>query len=208
MSAVGLIVLAAGASTRMGMPKQLLQLGERNLIGHVVQVAITSVCNPIIVVLGASSDRIKPEIEPLDARVVENPHWAEGMSTSIRRGIEAVNGINPEVEAVVLMLCDQPFVSTQAIDRLVAAYRATGKPIIASEYSEVLGVPALFSRAFFSELSALSGDVGARQVIKQHTQAIFRVPFPEGAIDLDTPKDYEAFQASRNLNGALTPLNS
>ena len=82
MSAVGLIVLAAGASTRMGMPKQLLQFGERSLISHVVEVAITSVCNPIIVVLGASSDRIKPEVEPLDARVVENPHWAEGMSTS------------------------------------------------------------------------------------------------------------------------------
>lgn len=195
MSAVGLIVLAAGASTRMGMPKQLLQFGERSLISHVVEVAIASVCNPIIVVLGASGDRIKPEVEPLDARVVENPYWAEGMSTSIRTGIETLNAINPEVEAVLLMLCDQPFVSTQIIDQLVTAYRATGKPIIASEYAEISGVPALFSRALFSELSALSGDVGARQVIKQHAQAVFAVPFPEGVIDLDTPKDYEAFQA-------------
>lgn len=195
MSAVGLIVLAAGASTRMGMPKQLLQFGERSLIGHVVEVAMASVCNPIIVVLGASSDCLKPQVEPLDVRIVENPHWAEGMSTSIRAGIEVLYAINPEVEAVVLMLCDQPFVSTQIVDRLVAVYQATGKLIIASEYAEILGVPALFSRALFSELRALSGDVGARQVIKQHAQAVFAVPFPEGAIDLDTPKDYEAFQA-------------
>jgi molybdenum cofactor cytidylyltransferase len=195
MSVVASIVLAGGASTRMGMPKQLLQFGERSLIGHVVEVAIASVCNPIIVVLGASSDRIKPEVERLDVRVVENPHWAEGMSTSIRTGIKTLKALNPEVEAVVLMLCDQPFVSTQIIDRLVASYRATGKPIIASEYAEISGVPALFSRALFSELTALSDDVGARQVIKQHAQAVFGVPFPEGAIDLDTPKDYEAFQA-------------
>jgi len=195
MSVVALIVLAAGASTRMGMPKQLLQFGERSLIGHVVEVAIASVCNPIIVVLGASSDRIKPEVERLDVRVVENPHWAEGMSTSIRTGIKTLKAINPEVEAVVLMVCDQPFVSTQIIDRLVASYRATGKPIIASEYAEISGVPALFSRALFSELTALSDDVGARQVIKQHAQAVFGVPFSEGAINLDTPKDYEAFQA-------------
>ena len=195
MSAVGLIVLAAGASTRMGMPKQLLQFGERSLIGHVVKVAIASVCNPIIVVLGASGDRIKSEVEWLDVRVVENPNWVEGMSTSIRTGIKTLKAINPEVEAVVLMLCDQPFVSTQIIDQLVAAYRTTGKPIIASEYAEISGVPALFSRALFSELTALSDDVGARQVIKQHAEAVFRVPFPEGVIDLDTPKDYEAFQA-------------
>lgn len=195
MSVVASIVLAGGASTRMGMPKQLLQFGERSLIGHVVEVAIASVCNLIIVVLGASSDRIKPEVERLDVRVVENPHWAEGMSTSIRTGIKTLKAINPEVEAVVLMLCDQPFVSTQIIDRLVASYRATGKSIIASEYAEISGVPALFSRALFSELTALSDDVGAKQVIKQHAQAVFGVPFPEGAIDIDTPKDYEAFQA-------------
>lgn len=194
MPAVGLILLAAGASTRMGVPKQLLQFGERSLISHGIEVAIASVCNPIIVVLGASSDRIKPEVELFDVQVVENPCWAEGMSSSIRTGIKALNAINPAVEAVVLMLCDQPFVTTQVIDLLVAVYQDTGEPITASEYAGILGVPALFSHVLFSELSALRGDAGARQVIKQHAQAVIGVPFPEGEIDLDTPQDYEALQ--------------
>ncbi|WP_414562218.1 MULTISPECIES: nucleotidyltransferase family protein [unclassified Anabaena] len=193
MSGVGLIILAAGASTRMGTPKQLLKYGQQTLIYHVVEVAIASVCYPVIVVIGADAERIKQEIEPLQVHTVENPLWGEGMSTSIRVGMETLNAINPEAEAVVLMLCDQPFVFPQLINQLVEIHQTTLKLIVASEYADIIGVPALFNRVLFSELITLSGITGARQIIKKYTQEVISIPFSQGLIDLDTPKDYEQF---------------
>ena len=193
-STVGLIILAAGASTRMGTPKQLLAYRGCTLIRHIIEVAIASYCQPIAVVLGANAERIKPEISQLPIQIVENQQWEEGMSTSIRVGLEALLAMNPNLDAVAIALCDQPFVSSQMLDRIVEAYRFTGKPIIACEYSGTLGVPVLFSRALFSELMALKSTEGAKKLIKKHIHQVFSVPFPEGAIDIDTPKDYEQLQ--------------
>ncbi|WP_460207203.1 nucleotidyltransferase family protein, partial [Scytonema sp. NUACC21] len=139
MPDIGLMLLAAGASTRMGTPKQLLQYQGKSLISHMVRQAIASGCNPIIVVLGAYADRIRPEVEMLNTPIIENQNWSIGMSTSIRCGIEALNEMNPNVEGVVLMLCDQPLVSTQIINQLLATYKTTGQQIIASEYAGVQG---------------------------------------------------------------------
>src|ERR687885_2161258 len=194
-STVGLIILAAGASTRMGSPKQLLPYQGRSFIRHITEVAIASLCQPIAVVLGAHAERIKPEISQLPIQIVENQQWAEGMSSSIRVGLEALLAVNQNLEAVVIALCDQPFVSAQTLAQIVESYRFTGKPIIASEYAGTLGVPVLFSRALFSELMTLNSTEGAKQLIKKHIHEVFSVPFPEGAIDIDTPKDYEQFQA-------------
>ncbi len=193
-SSVGLIVLAAGASTRMGTPKQLLLYQGRSFVRHIAEVAIASVCHPVAVVLGAHAQRIKPEISQLPVQVVENQQWAEGMSSSLRVGIEALNAMNPNLEAVAIALCDQPFVSSQTFNRIVEAYRCTGKPIIASEYAGTLGVPALFSPTLFSELMALKHTEGAKQIIIKHIHEVFSVPFAEGSIDIDTPKDYEQFK--------------
>ncbi|HEY9632945.1 MAG TPA: nucleotidyltransferase family protein [Coleofasciculaceae cyanobacterium] len=195
--AVGLIILAAGASTRMGTPKQLLPYRGYSLVRHIVEVATTSVCQPIVVVLGANAERIKPEVSQLPVQIVENQQWAEGMSASIRVGLEALLAVNQNLEAVAIALCDQPFVSSQTLDRIVEAFHFTGKPIIASEYAETLGVPALFSRILFSELMALKSNEGAKQLIKRHIDEVFSIPFPDGAIDIDTPKDYEQLQTYR-----------
>jgi molybdenum cofactor cytidylyltransferase len=193
-STVGLIILAAGASTRMGTPKQLLPYRERSFIRYITEVAIASACQPIAVVLGANVERIKPEISQLPVQIVENQQWAEGMSTSIRVGLEALLAMNPNLDAVAIALCDQPFVSFPILDRIVEAYHLTGKPIIASEYSGTLGVPALFNRTLFSELMTLKSTEGAKKLIKKHIHQVFSVPFAEGAIDIDTPKDYEQLQ--------------
>jgi molybdenum cofactor cytidylyltransferase len=195
MSDVGLIILAAGASVRMGTPKQLLRYREQSLIGHVVQVANASVCQPIIVVLGAYSERIKPEINSEQVHIVENPFLAEGISSSIRVGIEALNVIKKEAKAVVLMVCDQPFISPQLINQLVEVHETTLKPIVASQYANTLGVPALFNRSLFAKLTTLSGTDGARQVIKKYLGEVLAIPFPEGVFDLDTPDDYEQLYA-------------
>ena len=193
-SSVGLIILAAGASTRMGTPKQLLLYQERSFVRHIAEVAIASVCQPIAVVLGANAKRIKPEITHLPVHVVENQQWAEGMSSSLRVGLKALLTVTHNLEAVAIALCYQPFVSSPMLDQIVEAYHFTGKAIIASEYAGTLGVPALFSHTLFSELLALKNTEGAKQIIKKHIQEVFSVPFPEGAIDIDTPKDYEQFQ--------------
>jgi molybdenum cofactor cytidylyltransferase len=188
---VGLIILAAGASTRMGTPKQLLTYRGCTLIRHMAEVAIASVCQPIAIVLGANGERIKPEISQFPLQIVENQQWQEGMSSSIQVGLEALLAVNQHLDAVAIALCDQPFVSPQTLNQLVEAYHLTGKPIIASEYAGTFGVPALFSRTLFSELMNLKNTEGAKQLIKRHIHEVFSIPFPDGAIDIDTPKDYE-----------------
>ncbi|MBD2124818.1 nucleotidyltransferase family protein [Microcoleus sp. ZQ-A2] len=191
---VGLIILAAGASTRMGTPKQLLTYRGCSLIRHMAEVAIASVCQPIAIVLGANGERIKPEISQLPLQIVENQQWQEGMSSSIQVGLEALLAVNQHLDAVAIALCDQPFVSSQTLNQLVEAYHITGKPIIASEYAGTFGVPALFSRTLFAELMNLKNTEGAKKLIKRHIHEVFSIPFPDGTIDIDTPNDYEQLQ--------------
>ena len=178
----------------MGTPKQLLTYRGCTLIRHMAEVAIASVCQPIVVVLGANAERIKPEISQLPIPIVENQQWEEGMSASIRVGLAALLAVNKNLDAVAIALCDQPFVSPQTLNQLVEAYYLTGKPIITSEYAGTLGVPALFNRTLFSELMALKSTEGAKQLIKRHIHEISSIPFPDGTIDIDTPNDYEQLQ--------------
>ncbi|MBV8887912.1 MAG: nucleotidyltransferase family protein [Chroococcidiopsidaceae cyanobacterium CP_BM_RX_35] len=200
MSTIGLVILAAGASRRMGTPKQLLHYQGHSLLRHSAKEAVTSECQPIVVVLGAYAGQIQPEISQLPVQVVENLQWALGMSASIRAGIKALDALSQNLEAVVIVLCDQPFVSADIINQLVRAYYSTRKPIIASEYAGTLGVPALFNKSLFSELAALRGSEGARQVIKKHLQQVLGISFPAGAIDIDTPNDYQFLQILALLN--------
>ncbi|HEY9695518.1 MAG TPA: nucleotidyltransferase family protein [Oculatellaceae cyanobacterium] len=191
MSDIGLVILAAGASTRMGTPKQLLPYRGQTLIEYIVEQAIASICDPIIVVLGANAEHIQPKLTSFNIQTIKNCSFAEGMSNSIRTGIEVLTAENSYLKGVVLMVCDQPFVSTQLINQLVENYRKDNSLIVASEYNGVLGVPCLFERTLFSHLMALSGDAGARKLIKGFAQDTIGVPAPEVAFDLDTPADYE-----------------
>lgn len=192
-SAIGVVILAAGASTRLGTPKQLLQHRGRSLLRHTAEVAIASGCRPIVVVLGAQVEQLEAEVQQLPVYVVENNHWAKGMSSSIQTGMMVLQSIHPPVKAVVILLCDQPFVSAALVHQLIEEYHRTGKPIVASEYVDAVGVPALFSHALFPVLMTLQADRGARFVIQNHVQAVARVPFPLGAVDIDTSSDYEQF---------------
>jgi len=191
MSTIGLMILAAGASTRMGTPKQLLPFQGRSLLRHMAKEAIASCCDPVVVVLGSQAERMKLEVDGLALHSVENQQWAEGMGTSIPAGMMALTAINPALDAVVIVLCDQPFVSASLINQLVESYRATQSPIIASAYANTLGVPALFDRSLFTELMRMNANVGAKYLIKQHAEKVFQVSFPKGAIDLDTPAQYQ-----------------
>ncbi|MBK1989948.1 nucleotidyltransferase family protein [Sphaerospermopsis aphanizomenoides BCCUSP55] len=195
-SNIGIIILAAGASTRMGTPKQLLPYQGKSLLSHTIESAIASVCNPVILVLGANAENIRSQISTPTIKIVENPDWHLGMSASIRCGIVSLIDNYPTLDAAVITVCDQPFLAHEIINQLVTAYHTSKKTIIACEYADTLGVPVLFSQIFFSELAGLSEDVGAKKLIKTYSKDVFSIPFPSGAIDIDTPQDYQKLQES------------
>jgi molybdenum cofactor cytidylyltransferase len=179
----------------MKTPKQLLPIGEHRLLRHSAMIAIASKCPLIAVVLGANAAQIRPEIDDLPVRIVENSEWQAGMGTSISAGIESLLELEPALKAAIILLCDQPFVSASLINRLIELYDSTPGSIIASAYSQVLGVPALFSDRHFPELLMLNAKAGAKQLIQQHPDQVSSISFPEGAIDLDTPHEYQTFFA-------------
>jgi molybdenum cofactor cytidylyltransferase len=189
---IGLVILAAGASTRLGRPKQLLPFGGRSLLRRTAEEAVASGCRPVVAVLGACLEPSIRELAGLPVRVVENRAWSEGIAASIRAGIESLEA-GPEgdgLEGVVLAVCDQPHFTADLVRRVVAAYRnGDGGPVAAS-YAGTLGVPALFPRALFPALLSLRGTVGARQVLRAHAETAQAVPFPEGVVDIDTQEDY------------------
>lgn len=186
---VGVVILAAGASSRMGEPKQLLEFDGRSFLRRAATEALRSACRPIVVVVGANAAQVRAEVSGLEVLVVENPWWAAGMSRSLRAGVaELVK--HDGVGAVLVMLCDQPFVTAAVVGDLVAAYRSTGKTIVASEYGGSCGVPALFARTHFAELIALDDAGGAKGMIAAHAAEVTRLSFPKGEVDIDTPEDY------------------
>jgi molybdenum cofactor cytidylyltransferase len=181
----------------MKTPKQLLPIGERSLLRHTVEIAIASQCSSIAVILGAYAEPIRLEIKNLPVQIVENLAWQKGMGTSIRAGITSLLTIEPALKAVIVLLCDQPFISVSLIDQLITVYQSTPCSIVASAYAQVLGVPALFRDQHFPELLKLDSNAGAKQLIQRHLDQVHSVPFPAGAIDLDTPQEYQAFLRDR-----------
>jgi len=187
---VAAILLAAGASTRMGRTKQLLRHGDETLVRWAARTALGSVCTPVLVVLGARSELIRPELDDLPVHLLENRQWAEGMGSSIRCGVRGALALEPDLDATLLLLADQPRVTAQTINRLVERAERTAKPIIASAYSDTLGVPALFTRDTFKELSSLSSEWGAKRLMTGVGDRVEAVPAPEAAWDIDTPENY------------------
>ena len=191
----GLIILAAGASTRMGCAKQDLPYKGKTFLQHAIDTAIASHCSPVIVVLGAHAVVISPESLPAErVAMVDNPHWQEGMSSSIRTGISALQEKAPGATGVILMLCDQPHVTAEHLNGLMLQKLETGKGIVASYYDNTMGVPALFDRSFFPALLALKGEEGAKKLLYQYEDEVTAVPFPEGSVDVDTMEDFRRLE--------------
>ena len=187
---IGIIILAAGASNRLGKPKQLLQFEGETLLKRAVRTALASRCRSVIVVLGAQAENPKREIAEFDVEIVENPNWENGMGTSIQIGLKSLLMIHPDVSGVILTVCDQPFVSANLISQIVESFQTTNAPIVACSYEDTIGVPALFSRQFFPEFMALKADNGAKKIIFEHREKVIEIPFEAGAIDIDTEQDY------------------
>jgi molybdenum cofactor cytidylyltransferase len=190
------VILAAGSSSRLGRPKLLLPLHGEPLIRHTVRRALQSSLDEVIVVVGHEGEAVSAAIADLPVEIVPNPDSALGQSTSVVAGIEAL--AEPHA-AVVFLLGDQPGIDPQAIDALIAAWKASHAPIVAPRYRDTIGNPVLFDRRIFPELRALGGDVGARAIIRKYQAKgeLELVPVDASAPpDVDTEEDYTAMLAS------------
>jgi molybdenum cofactor cytidylyltransferase len=185
----GIIILAAGASTRMGEAKQNLSFKGLTLLQTALKTAINSKTNTVAVVLGANVDAIYPTIGTEPVNIFKNEHWEEGMGTSISYGLNELLKLQPGLSSVLFMLTDQPLVNRDFINKLIDK-AAPGK-IIASSYNDTLGPPVLFDKQFFGEILKMNGNEGAKRIIQKHQKAVIEIPFPFGAFDIDTPEDYD-----------------
>lgn len=187
---IGIILLAAGASRRLGTAKQLLEFQNQTLLRRSAETAL-QISAKVVVTLGAQSEVLQKEIEDLSVSIAENKDWEKGMGGSVEIGLEKLLETNENLRGVIIMVCDQPFVSVELLEKIIAKYAETNALIVACEYENTSGVPALFAAKLFPELLALSASNGAKQLIKKYqTETVF-VAFPEGAFDIDTPDDYE-----------------
>ena len=191
MRAPGLILLAAGGSTRMGRPKQLLPWNGRSLLRHACEVALATSCDPVIVVLGCEAEACALELKDLDVIPAINAQWQKGMGTSVATGITALEKNAPDATGVLLMLVDQPTVTSSLLQSLVTRWSPLEASIVAMKYPEGGGVPALFDRAYFAALRALDADRGARGIISREKSRIALIDPKAELIDLDTPQAYQ-----------------
>jgi len=177
---VGAVILAAGASTRLGEPKQLVRLGEENLLERAVRAAREAACSPIVVVVGAESGRVLAESVLGDATTVINEEWKEGMASSVRWGVEVLRLGDEDLDGVVLMTCDQPAVTARHLVELTRSGAVNG-----SRYAGRNGVPAFFPLRNFQDLMSLQGDAGARALLAEAAS----VELENGELDIDTPAE-------------------
>lgn len=198
MPNTGAVILAAGKSSRLGQPKQLLQFQGQTLVRRVVDAARQAGCSPIVVVIGSDKDKVARELKGTSAIIVENEKWNDGMGTSIRSGVQRLIDIARNPGAIVLLVCDQPHVDSQAIKHLIALGAKTKKAIVASSYAGTIGVPALFDRSCAKELLALDDGSGAKPIIFSNPNRVAEFPFPEGEIDIDIAADNDRLRSSED----------
>ena len=180
---IAALVLAGGESRRMGQPKLLLEHRGRTLLASAVARA-GQVTDQVFAVVGAYADLYKPEAEWAGASVIDNPDWQEGLASSLRAGVTA---LAESVEAVVVILPDQPFVSADHLAALISTHRSSKAPLVFSRYASALGAPALIARPLFPAVQALRGDRGARALIAA-AEMVAEVVLADGR-DVDTPED-------------------
>jgi molybdenum cofactor cytidylyltransferase len=192
---ISAVVLAAGRSTRLGRPKQLLDLGGQPLLSHVLRHAAAANLDEFILVLGYEAERIAKSVGNLGQRDVVNPDFASGQSTSVRAGLAA---LSPDSEAAIFLLGDQPQVGPAIIDAVIDAYHRTGGPIVVPTYDGQRGNPVLFAKSLYPDLARLTGDAGARFIVRAHAAKVVAVPVGDGPPprDVDTEADYTALLAS------------
>lgn len=189
MEKLSILILAAGNSSRLGSPKQLIQFEGKTLIEKITETAL-SISEEVLIVLGGNSEQIFPKLERFEHTIstILNPDWQQGMGTSIRLGVEK---LAHKSELILILLSDQPFISKVLLQNMLQIYANSQNPIVACVYNNTLGAPILFDNSIFPELLKLSGDKGAKSFLHLYDNKISMIDFPEGITDIDTTEDVE-----------------
>jgi molybdenum cofactor cytidylyltransferase len=188
-----IIILAAGSSSRMGQSKQLLEIENTSLLRKSALTALACEVKNIYVVLGANAEAHQTTIADLPIQIVINNEWKNGMGSSLKKGLSAAITVSPTVAGIIILVCDQPMLTSQHLNNILEKYAAGEKGIVASNYNGTTGVPAFFSNTFFGKLNALDEQHGAKKIIEKYPEAVQAVDFPGGEIDLDKIEDYYQF---------------
>ena len=201
------VILAAGGSSRFGQPKQLIRFRGKSLVRGIIDAACEAGCSPVVVVIGSDNERLQQELDLTGVVTVQNQQWSRGIGSSIRCGIQGLLKSSPDVEASLLLVCDQPAVDTRVIQRLISLRQTTGKTIVASSYADTLGVPALFARSVFRELLSLGDAAGAKSIVLRNRERVASLSFPQAEIDIDTWEDLEKLNADPHKCTNLSTLD-
>ena len=188
------VILAAGSSSRMGKPKQFLKIDNETLIQKAANAAMDAGAGETIIIAGLDHDLIKTELHRSTIQVIVNPHSELGIGSSLKFGVQFVMKNFSDYDAAVIMVCDQPLVTSNHLGKIISEYKNTKSPIVASSYSGRNGVPVLFHRSMYEKLLTIKDQQGAKNIIEQNSTLVKSIDFPEGAIDIDTPEDYENFR--------------
>ncbi len=199
MSTIGIVLLAAGSSSRMGRPKQLLPIEGEPLLVRSVKAAVGSKAHELVVVLGSNYKSHREVIAGFSIEIIENQEWQKGMGNSLKKGLSHLIDKNDSLNAVIVLVCDQPYLSSDIINKLIEEFEQTKSVIVASVYTGIIGVPALFDSSVFEKILHLGDEQGAKKLIQQQLANVKAVDFPKGIIDLDFPEDYESLLGSHAL---------
>lgn len=199
---IGAIILAAGSSSRMGRSKQLLDVAGEALLARTIRIAQGAPIDHTIVVLGSHRREHARLLEDFDVAIAFNEDWRGGIGTSISAGVKSLLAQMPDAEGLMIMVCDQPLLTSDVLSEIIDRHRATGKPIVASKYADTPGVPVLFGKKYFGKLTTLHQDQGAKRLVVENPADTELVSFPGGEVDLDTMEEYEAFV--RGLGGSTS----
>jgi molybdenum cofactor cytidylyltransferase len=197
---VAILILAAGASSRMGQSKQLLPVNGEPLLKRITRAASSVKEGNVFVVLGSEEMAHRKVIGDIPVETIVAPNWMEGIGGTLKTGLRHIIHSRPSIEALIVLVCDQPYVSGEYLEKLIDAYRSTNSTIVVSRYANTVGVPVLFSNAHFDELLKLENKQRGKEVIEKNSKFVTQIDFPEGAIDLDTREDYDQFIKKNNYN--------
>ena len=195
---VAAIILAAGSSSRMGRSKQMLDIHGETLLERTTKTVLASGIRDVVVVLGADNQIHKQVLASCPVIIIDNNDWTKGMGSSIKCGLRHLTHMGSGYDGVLIFVCDQPLLTTELISTILQTFDQNRKPIIASVYSAVPGVPVLFEKSYFQKLMQLPDDQGAKRLIQQNPADVGLVPFPGGEVDLDTMQDYDALLQGRS----------
>jgi molybdenum cofactor cytidylyltransferase len=194
---IAILILAAGSSSRMGVAKQLLPVGETTLLGITIEHALQSKADKVCCVLGSNAEVIKESISKYNIESIFNPDFKTGLSSSIVSGIKHLK--NQNYDAILIALGDQPLITSVYLNKMINTFTKNNGKIIASKYNNTFGVPSIIPNIYYAQLLKLKGDKGAKHFLKNHIKEIILLKNTK-LIDIDTKKEYEDYLNSKKFN--------